>query len=128
MTLVCERLPEPTEFGDGNPFLIFLCMACLLQHRSQIMKQGYDYQEIAMYFDRMVRKHDVEQTLSIARKLFAEYLNDEWISNTTANPVAAGNAQTLSAVEGSNASSRGGQTTQFQTCQASQPPNGKANC
>ena len=82
MTLVCDKLPEPTVFGDGNPFLIFLCISCLLQHRSQIMSQGYDYQEIAMYFDRMVRKHDVDQTLAIARRLFAEYLNDNWNTNS----------------------------------------------
>ena len=31
-----------------------------------------------MYFDKMVRKHDVEKTLFIARKLFAEYLNGDW--------------------------------------------------
>ena len=78
LTLVCQKLPEPTEFGDGNPFLIFLCIACLLQHRNYIMQQQLDYQEIAMYFDKMVRKHDVEKTLFIARKLFAEYLNGDW--------------------------------------------------
>ena len=26
LTLTCEKLPEPTEFGDGNPFLMFLCL------------------------------------------------------------------------------------------------------
>lgn len=82
LTLVCEKLPEPTEFGDGNPFLIFLCISCLLQHRTYIMQQQFDYQDIAMYFDRMVRKHNVEKTLGIARKLFAEYLNGDWSSNS----------------------------------------------
>ena len=71
-------MPEPTEFGDGNPFLMFVCIACLLQHRNQIMNSRFDYQEIAMFFDKMVRKHDVGKTLSLARKLFAEYLNDDW--------------------------------------------------
>ena len=42
------------------------------------MNGRYDYQEIAMYFDKLVRKHDVSKTLSLARKLFAEYLNDDW--------------------------------------------------
>ena len=37
-----------------------------------------DYQEIAMYFDRLVRRHDVKKTLRIARKMFAEYLNEDW--------------------------------------------------
>ena len=81
LTLVCQKLPEPTEFGDGNPFLIFLCISCLLQHRSYIMHQQLDYQEIAMYFDKMVRRHNVEKTLAIARKLFAEYLNEDWGAN-----------------------------------------------
>jgi hypothetical protein len=26
LTMTCEKLPEPTEFGDGNPFLMFLCL------------------------------------------------------------------------------------------------------
>jgi hypothetical protein len=26
-----SRLPPPTQFGHGNPFLMFLCLACLLQ-------------------------------------------------------------------------------------------------
>ena len=42
------------------------------------MEQQLDYQEIAMYFDRLVRRHDVKKTLAIARKMFAEYLNDDW--------------------------------------------------
>ena len=85
LTLVCQKLPEPIEFGDGNPFLIFLCIACLLQHRNIIMQQQLDYQEIAMYFDKMVRRHDVEKTLSIARRLFAEYLNGDWSANNNSD-------------------------------------------
>ena len=72
-------------FGDGNPFLMFVCIACLLQHRNQIMNGRYDYQEIAMYFDKLVRKHDVSKTLSLARKLFAEYLNDDWAMPSSNN-------------------------------------------
>ena len=48
------------------------------QHRNQIMNGRFDYQEIAMFFDKMVRKHDVSKTLALARKLFAEYLNEDW--------------------------------------------------
>ncbi len=97
VTLVCDRLPEPTEFGDGNPFLVFVCISCLLQHRNQIMNSRFDYQEIAMYFDKMVRKHDVEKTLALARKLFAEYLNDDWAktaedNNGCTNPITASEA------------------------------------
>ena len=77
-SIVCDRLPEPTEFANGNPFLMFICIACLLQHRNQIINGRFDYQEIAMFFDKMVRKHDVSKTLALARKLFAEYLNEDW--------------------------------------------------
>ena len=87
--ILCDRLPQPTEFGDGNPFLMFICIACLLQHRNAIMNGRFDYQEIAMYFDKMVRKHDVNKTLGLARKLFAEYLNDDW---AVANPSENGKA------------------------------------
>lgn len=76
--LPCARLPPPTELGAGNPFLIFLCLACLLQHRRHIMAARLDYQDIAMYFDRLVRGHNVERVLAQARKLFREYLNQDW--------------------------------------------------
>ena len=64
---------------------MFICIACLLQHRNQIMNGRFDYQEIAMYFDKMVRRHDVEKTLSIARRLFAEYLNGDWSANNNSD-------------------------------------------
>ncbi len=78
LQLPYNRLPPPTDFGGGNPFLMFMCLACILQHRDHIVDQQLDYQEIAMYFDRMVRRHDVRKTLSLARRMFAQYLNDDW--------------------------------------------------
>ena len=33
LTVYCNRLPPPQQLGHGNPFLMFLCLACLLQHR-----------------------------------------------------------------------------------------------
>jgi len=86
-TIVCDRLPEPTEFANGNPFLMFICIACLLQHRNEIMNGRFDYQEIAMFFDKLVRKHDVSKTLALARKLFAEYLNEDWATTTAKTAV-----------------------------------------
>ena len=72
-----SRLPPPPQFGHGNPFLMFLCLACLLevfrsrkitkndknvvQHRDHIMRSQLDYQDIAMYFDKLVRSHDVHR-------------------------------------------------------------------
>ncbi|KAK4879734.1 hypothetical protein RN001_007880 [Aquatica leii] len=33
-------LPPPNEFGGGNPFLMFLCISVLLQHRNQIISKN----------------------------------------------------------------------------------------
>ncbi|XP_053962819.1 uncharacterized protein LOC128866257 [Anastrepha ludens] len=70
-------LPPPTEFGGGNPFLMFLCLTLLLQHRQTIMKSGMDYNEIAMHFDKMVRKHDVIRVLNQARRMYIDYLKTQ---------------------------------------------------
>ncbi|ETN60785.1 TBC1 domain family [Anopheles darlingi] len=66
-------IPPPLEFGGGNPFLMFLCLTILLQHRDYIMKTGMDYNEMAMHFDKMVRKHNVTRVLNQARQMYAEY-------------------------------------------------------
>ncbi|XP_075165451.1 uncharacterized protein LOC142237879 [Haematobia irritans] len=68
------KLPPPSEFGGGNPFLMFLCLTLLLQHRNVIMKSNMDYNEIAMHFDKMVRKHDVTRVLNQARRMYIDYL------------------------------------------------------
>ena len=60
---IFSRLPPPPQFGHGNPFLMFLCLACLLEHRDTIIKTGKDYQDIAMYFDKLVRSHDVRRSV-----------------------------------------------------------------
>lgn len=67
-------LPPPKDFGCGNPFLMFLCLTILLQHRDIVMKSGMDYNEMAMHFDKMVRKHNVTRVLNQARRMYAEYL------------------------------------------------------
>jgi len=69
-----SRLPPPEEFGGGNPFLMFLCLTVLQQHRDVVMHNGMDYNEMAMHFDKMVRKHDVHRVLNQARLMFASYL------------------------------------------------------
>jgi len=78
LTIYCNRLPPPTKFGHGNPFLMFLCLASLLQHRNYIMDNQLDYQDIAMFFDKKVRGHNVDRVLRQARSMFAEYLNEDW--------------------------------------------------
>lgn len=73
-------LPPPNEFGGGNPFLMFLCLTVLLQHRNHIMSKGMDYNEMAMHFDKMVRKHNVTKVLNQARQMYARYINQHTIA------------------------------------------------
>lgn len=36
-----------------------------------------DYNEMAMHFDKMVRKHNVNRVLNQARRMYAEYLKSQ---------------------------------------------------
>lgn len=74
-TIKRPRLPPPDELACGNPFLIFLCVAVLMQHRDSVMAKSLDANEIAMHFDRLVRRHNVERVLSQARTLYYKYLS-----------------------------------------------------
>lgn len=68
------KMPSPETLGGGNPFLMFLCLTLLLQHRDHIMKNHMDYNETAMYFDKMIRKHNVGRVLAHARQMYSNYL------------------------------------------------------
>uniref|UniRef100_A0AAY4ES32 Rab-GAP TBC domain-containing protein n=1 Tax=Denticeps clupeoides TaxID=299321 RepID=A0AAY4ES32_9TELE len=70
-------LPPPQEFGKGNPFMLFLCLSILLEHRDHIVKNSLDYNELAMHFDRLVRRHNLGRILQRAKALFADYLQSE---------------------------------------------------
>lgn len=70
-------LPPPNEFGGGNPFLMFLCITLLIQHRDHIMTKGMDYNEMAMHFDKMVRRHNVIRVLNQARQMYARYIKQQ---------------------------------------------------
>lgn len=70
-------LPPLQEFGKGNPFMLFLCLSILLEHRDHIIKNSLDYNELAMHFDRLVRKHNLGRILQRAKALFADYLQSE---------------------------------------------------
>ncbi|XP_076031543.1 TBC1 domain family member 25 isoform X2 [Oratosquilla oratoria] len=77
-TLRVSSLPPPEEFGGGNPFLMFLCLTLLLQHREHIMQNNLDHNELAMHFDKMVRKHNVHKVLGQARRMYKNYLNQDF--------------------------------------------------
>ncbi|KAM8934780.1 TBC1 domain family member 25 [Pelodytes ibericus] len=70
-------LPPPQEFGRGNPFMLFLCLSILLEHREHIMKQNMGYDELAMHFNRLVRRHNLNRVLHRAKALFADYLQSK---------------------------------------------------
>lgn len=72
-----SSLPPPGVFGGGNPFLMFLCLTVLLQHRDYVMRNRMDYNELAMHFDKMVRKHNVNRVLNQARQMYAIYLKQQ---------------------------------------------------
>nr|CAB3266836.1 TBC1 domain family member 25-like [Phallusia mammillata] len=69
-----EPLPPPEEFGCGNPFLLFVCLAVLLEERDYLLAEQKEYDDFVMHFDRMVRSHCPKKVLSKAMRLFAEYL------------------------------------------------------
>lgn len=73
-------LPPPNEFGGGNPFLMFLCITLLMQHRDHILSKGMDYNEMAMHFDKMVRRHNVIRVLNQARQMYARYIKQQSIA------------------------------------------------
>ncbi|PNF40986.1 hypothetical protein B7P43_G08832 [Cryptotermes secundus] len=82
-----SQLPPPSEFGGGNPFLMFLCLTVLRQHRDVVMSNGMDYNEMAMHFDKMIRKHNVTRVLNQARQMFASYLQQQAsLNNNTVHP------------------------------------------
>lgn len=74
-------IPSPNELGLNNAFMLFLCLTLLLQHRDKIMAKKMDSNEIAMYFDGFVRKHNVHYVLDTARHLYHSYLS-QWHQNS----------------------------------------------
>ncbi|CAB1423946.1 unnamed protein product [Pleuronectes platessa] len=57
--------------------MLFLCLSILLEHRDHIIKNSLDYNELAMHFDRLVRRHNLSRVLQRAKALFADYLQSE---------------------------------------------------
>jgi len=69
-------LPLPSDLGCGNPLLMFLCLSTLILERDNVMSSCHDYNDIAMYYDKMVRRHRVEHVVHYARQLYATYLRE----------------------------------------------------
>ena len=69
------QLPGPYHLGGGNPFVLFLCLAILSLHKDYCVQHKMDYNALAMYFDKMIRKHDLIRVLAKARSLYSDYLS-----------------------------------------------------
>ncbi|XP_018604455.1 TBC1 domain family member 25 [Scleropages formosus] len=92
-----STLPPPQEFGKGNPFMLFLCLAILLEHRDHIVKNSLDYNELAMHFDRLVRRHNLGRVLQRAKALFADYLQSEVWDSEEGDEVSSDSPTSVSA-------------------------------
>ncbi|XP_037629460.1 TBC1 domain family member 25 [Sebastes umbrosus] len=90
-------LPPPQEFGKGNPFMLFLCLSILLEHRDHIIKNSLDYNELAMHFDRLVRRHNLSRVLQRAKALFADYLQSEVWDSEEGDEVSSDSPTTATA-------------------------------
>lgn len=97
-------LPPPQEFGKGNPFMLFLCLSILLEHRDHIIKNSLDYNELAMHFDRLVRRHNLSRVLQRAKALFADYLQSEVWDSEEGDEVSSDSPTTTTAAQHSPSS------------------------
>ncbi|KAM6925388.1 TBC1 domain family member 25 [Xenentodon cancila] len=97
-------LPPPQEFGKGNPFMLFLCLSILLEHRDHIIKNSLDYNELAMHFDRLVRRHNLNRVLQRAKALFADYLQSEVWDSEEGDEVSSDSPTTATAAQQSPSS------------------------
>jgi len=65
-----------------NPFLLFLCLTLFIENRDSIMNKKLDSDDIACYFDKMVRKHESKTVLNHARYLYSKlYLSKVNVSD-----------------------------------------------
>ncbi|XP_070695738.1 TBC1 domain family member 25 isoform X2 [Pempheris klunzingeri] len=92
-------LPPPQEFGKGNPFMLFICLSILLEHRDHIIKNSLDYNELAMHFDRLVRRHNLSRVLQRAKALFADYLQSEVWDSEEGDEVSLDSPTTATAAQ-----------------------------
>lgn len=72
-----QRLLPPEELGPNDAFMLFLCLIMLLEDRDRIIETKMDRNDIQMYFDNKIRKHDVRNVLNDGRHLFHTYLS-QW--------------------------------------------------
>lgn len=79
------ELPSPEVLGCGNPFLMFVCLSLLLNEKETLLSTKFEYDDLVMHFDKLVRKHDTSKVLSKAMSLFAAYLKVCTTENSNQN-------------------------------------------
>lgn len=71
------ELPPPDELGGKNPFLLFICVAMLLEYREEILMEVREASDLFHLFQRKTKQHNAIRILNRARGLFDAYLNDQ---------------------------------------------------
>ncbi|KRX36588.1 TBC1 domain family member 25 [Trichinella murrelli] len=66
------------KLSSDKPFLIFICMTLILQHRNLIMRKRMDINDMTMFFDNQMKHYNVKKILRLARRRFADYFQDDF--------------------------------------------------
>ncbi|KRX65164.1 TBC1 domain family member 25 [Trichinella sp. T9] len=66
------------KLSSDKPYLIFICMTLILQHRNLIMRKRMDINDMAMFFDNQMKHYNVKKILRLARRRFADYFQDDF--------------------------------------------------
>lgn len=57
------QLISPEQLDQNDAFMLFFCLKLILEDRDYITKQKINRNDIQMYLDSMVGKHDVQSVL-----------------------------------------------------------------
>ncbi|CAH8559368.1 unnamed protein product [Heterobilharzia americana] len=68
------QLPPPNQFGQGNPFLLFLCLSLIFEYKEVIMLEIKEPGDIIHFYQQQSGKHNSLRILNRAKKLFNKYL------------------------------------------------------
>ncbi|VDQ15655.1 unnamed protein product [Trichobilharzia regenti] len=68
------QLPPLNQFGQGNPFLVFLCLSLILEYKEIIMSEIKEPGDIIHFYQQHSGKHNSSRILYRAKKLFNKYL------------------------------------------------------
>ncbi|KAF8565385.1 hypothetical protein P879_10232, partial [Paragonimus westermani] len=71
------RLPAPDQFGQGNPFLLFLCLSLLLEYREDLLASVNEASDMIAFYQRKSKQHNLSRVLTRARAHFSAYLAEQ---------------------------------------------------